>query len=151
MFSMPDNTWMCTSWKSVPLFSLYPMSRELQVLLLPQNWTLLYCGLTNAELKRRLISLGLLAALLLVQPRIPLTAFATRAYHRIYIYYPWVMFNFLPTKTPMSFSEEPPFSSQCLLSWCMGLLHARCETLHVPLLNFNRFLSSHVSSLSRSL
>lgn len=45
-------------------------------------------------------------------------------------------------------------SSQTALSmsWCMGLFLPRdSKTLHFPLLNFIKFLSSHFSSLVRSL
>ena len=36
------------------------------------------------------------------------------------------------------------------LYWCMGLFLPRCRTLPLPLLNFFRFLSAQLSSLSRS-
>jgi len=37
------------------------------------------------------------------------------------------------------------------LYWCMGLFLPRCRTLHLPWLNFVRFLSAQLSSLSRSM
>ena len=36
------------------------------------------------------------------------------------------------------------------LYWCMGLFLPRCRTLHLPLLNFIRFLCAQLSSLYRS-
>lgn len=35
-------------------------------------------------------------------------------------------------------------------SWCMGLFHPRCRTLHFSWLNFMRLLLAHFSILSRS-
>lgn len=43
------------------------------------------------------------------------------------------------------------FSAMMLSSWCPVLFHPTCRTLHIPLLNFMRFLSSPFSSLSSSL
>jgi len=36
------------------------------------------------------------------------------------------------------------------LYWCMGLFLPRCRTLYLPFLNFIRFLSAQLFSLSRS-
>jgi len=57
------------------------------------------CGLTRGEQRRRITSLNLLAMLMLMQPRIPLAALATRAHC-------WLMANLLSTRTPSSFSPE---------------------------------------------
>ena len=63
----------------------------------------------------------------------------------------WLMVNLSSTSTPRSLSTELLSSKSApSLYWCMGLLLPRCRTLHLPLLNFIRFLCAQLSSLSRS-
>jgi len=92
----------------------------------------------------RSTSLYLLATLLLMHPRIPLAFLAIRAHC-------WLMVKLLSTSTPRSLSAELLSNrSTPSLYRCMGLFVPRCRTLHLPLLNFIRFLSAQLSSLSRS-
>ena len=79
-----------------------------------------------------------------MHPRMPLAFLAARAHC-------WLMVNLSSTSTPRSLSTELLSSrSTPSLYWCMGLFLPRCRTLHLPLLNFIRFLSAQLSSLSRS-
>ena len=56
------------------------------------------------------------------------------------------------TRITRSFSAKPLSSwSAPSLYWCLVLFLYRCRTLHFPLLNFMRFPSVHLSSLSRFL
>ena len=76
-----------------------------------------------------------------MHPRIPLAFFAARAH----------CWHLSSTSTPRSLSTELLFSrSAPRLYWFMGLFLPRCRNLHLPLLNFIRFLSAQLSSLSRS-
>ena len=72
----------------------------------------------------------------------PLAFLATRAHC-------WLVVNLSSASSPRSLSAEL-LSSRAApsLYWCMGLFLPRCSTLHLPLLNLNRFLSSQLSSLS---
>ena len=76
-------------------------------------------------------------------PRIPLAFLTTRAHC-------WLMVK-LSTRTPGSLATELHSSrSTPSLYWCMELFLPRYSTLHLFLLNFVRFLSAQLSSLSRS-
>ena len=78
-----------------------------------------------------------------MHPRIPLAFLAIRAHC-------WCMVN-LSTSTPMCLTTEMLFSRWApSLYWCMGLFLSRYRTLHLSMLNFIRFLSTQLSSLSRS-
>jgi len=74
---------------STSVFALYRQAK---------NWTQhSEGGLTDAEQRGRIPSLDLLAVLCLMQPRISLAAFVVRVYC-------WLMFNFMSTMIPSSFS-----------------------------------------------
>jgi len=79
-----------------------------------------------------------------VHPRLPLAFLETRAHC-------WIMVNLSSTRTPRSLSTEllSRRSAPILYSY-MRLCLPRCRTLHLPLLNFIRLFSTHLSSLSRS-
>ena len=82
--------------------------------------------------------------LFLTHPRIPSAFLGTRAYC-------WLMANLSSTSTHRSCSAEQLFSrSAPSLYWCMRLFLPRCRTLHLPLLDFIRFLTAHLFSPSRS-
>lgn len=90
-------------------------------------------GLTSTE-KGRVTSFSLVAAVLLMPPRVLLAssaAFAARAP-------PWLMWHLL------GFAFQP--GSHC----CVGLVLPTCRTLHF-LFNFMRFQPACCSSLSRSI
>lgn len=77
-------------------------------------------------------------------PRIPLAFLAVRAHC-------WLMAQLLFTRTPRSFCTELLSSrSSPKLYQCMQLLLSECRTLYLLLLNFIRFLSAQLSSLSWS-
>ena len=77
-------------------------------------------------------------------PRIPLAFLAVRAHC-------WLMAKLLFTRTPRSFCTELLSSrSSPKLYQCMQLLLSECRTLYLLLLNFIRFLSAQLSSLSWS-
>jgi len=94
---------------------------------------------------RRITSLSLLTIIYLMQPRILLASFATRAHC-------WIMVKLVSIRTPRSFSAKL-FSSWVAPSvyCCMGLFLPRCRTLHFPWLSLRRFPSAHFSSLLTSL
>lgn len=89
-------------------------------------------------------SLDLLAMLLSVQPRMLLAPLLPGSH--------WLTFSLLPTRAPRTFSADLlPRQSGPSRPRCQGFFLPRCRTLHLPLLNFIRFLLDHSSSLSRSL
>ena len=78
-------------------------------------------GLTSAEQRGRITSLNTMATLQLMQPRIPLTSFATGAHF-------WLTFNLVSTRTPESFSAKLLYiwmvSNICCFSGMSSLVHA---------------------------
>ena len=79
-----------------------------------------------------------------MHPRMPLAFLATRTHCQL-------MVILSSTSTPRSLSTELlSYESIPNLYWCMGLFLPRCSTLHLPWLNYIRFLSAQLSSLSRS-
>lgn len=94
-----------------------------------QNWIqYCRCDLTSDERRGRIASLDLWTMLLIMQPSMKLTFFATRVHC-------WLMVSFLTTWTPGVFSAEP-LSTWLAPSvyWCMGLFLSRFRALHFPLL-----------------
>ena len=78
-----------------------------------------------------------------MHPRMPLAFLTARAHC-------WLINNLSSTRTPKSLSTELLSSrSAPSLYWCMRLFLPRCRTLHLPFLNFIRFLSAQLSSVSR--
>jgi len=76
--------------------------------------------------------------------RIPLAFLAIRVHC-------WLMANLLSTRSPRPFSTEVLSSrSSPNLYWFLWLLLPRCKTLRLLLLNFIRFLSTRISSVSSS-
>lgn len=91
---------------------------------------------SSAMLRETITSCNLLATLLM-QSRVPLAFFDTKARC-------WFMFSLVSTRVPSSFSAELLSS----MYWYWGLfLPKKCRTLHF--LNFRSFLSIHFSTLSR--
>lgn len=71
-------------------------------------------------------SFSLLAMFFLIQPRMLLAFFAATAHC-------WVIFNFLSTKTPNSFSAFLVPSRY----WYLGLFFPKCRTLYFPVFNYS--------------
>lgn len=99
-----------------PHWTLSRMCRSLLYWAL-QNWTQ-YCsyGFSSAEERGRITSFNLLATCLLVQPRIPPNFIRARSHC-------WIMYNFLSSRIPASFSAKTSFSwvapantSSCIFS-----------------------------------
>lgn len=64
---------------------------------------------------------------------------------------PMAPVHLVPTKTSWAFSTgQLPSQAVPSLYCCEGFCLPRCKALHLPLLNFMRFLSAHSSNLSRS-
>lgn len=75
-------------------------------------------------------SLGFLAVLLLIQPRIQFAFFAARADC-------WHKLSLLSAQTPTTFSAKRlPSQPIPSLNCCLGLFHPSCRTLHLSSLNF---------------
>ena len=84
-----------------------------------------------------------MATYILMQPRVQLAFWDAKTHC-------WLIFSFLSTNTPKSFSTELlSIYSLPILYSCLGLPWPRCRTLHLALCM--RFAWAHLSSLSRSL
>jgi len=101
-------------------------------------------GLTGAEQRERIISLTMLSALLLMQPRIQLALWATSAHY-------WLALIFSFTRIPKSFFTGLLSVSSPSLHTYLELLQLNCNTLHLALLNFIRFMRTQFLVLSRSM
>lgn len=90
-----------------------------------KNWTACSrCALTGAEQSRKITSLHLPAAVLLIQPRMLLAFLAARIHG-------WLMFSLLPAKTPCAFSAEQlssqPVPTQLVLLF--GIIPSQVQDL----------------------
>lgn len=107
------------------------------------NWTQRSeCGPTSAEERGKIISIDLLATLLLMQPRIPLSFLVARLFC-------WLTFKLVSTKPPGAFWSTyfPASLLPASLYWQLGLFLTTCRTLHFSFLYFRRFLLSYFSAV----
>jgi len=138
-----------SSWAGTTAGQLDPLFSMSMSLLYwrAHNWTQhSRCCLTSAEQRARITSIDRLAVLVLLQPRIRFTYFATRAHC-------WLVLNLVSLRTPKGLFCKvafQPASSQCV-PHMLGVVRAQLQDSALPVLSFMRFLSVHFSSLSRSL
>lgn len=108
----------------------------------PKLATILQMWSHGCWIGRVITSFRLVATLLLIQPGMDLAAFTARAL----VTHVQLVYQDHQVSLKLFFSQLLP-SLYC----CLRLCHARCRALHLPFLNFMRFLSTHFYSLSTFL